>query len=869
LRSKEIRERFLKFFEHRGHTICPSSSLIPENDPTLLFVNAGMVQFKGVFLGLESRPYARAVSCQKCVRAGGKHNDLENVGKTLRHHTFFEMLGNFSFGDYFKKEAIAYAWEFVTKELNLEKERIWITVFKEDSEAEKIWQDVGVKKERIVRFGEEDNFWAMGDEGPCGPCSEIHYDMGEGRGCGRPNCGVNCDCDRFVEVWNLVFMQYNRSKSGEIKPLPKPSIDTGMGLERISAIMQDKKGNYETDLFLPIIRKIESISGSKYGESEEKDIAMRVIADHIRGATFIIGDGVLPSRDGRGYVLRRIIRRAMRYGKKLGIEKDFLSTLSAVVSDLMGEVYPEIRQNHPYIAMVIKAEEERFRETLSVGTKLYEEFVEEIKKKGGKEIPGDLAYKLYDTYGFPLDLTMEMANEDGLHVDMEGFNEALMRQKERSKEATRVKIERELACQGSLQTFTEPTVFLGYERLETESRILHIIKNGSYVQEIKEGEEGEIIIDLSPFYAEGGGQISDQGLIEGKRGKGEVLSVQRTRENVFLHRVKIVTGSIGSGEIVRCRVDAEKRKDVSRNHTATHLLHYALRTVLGDHVRQKGSLVERERLRFDFTHFRPMDDSERWKVEELVNRKIMECVNVETEVKSKDEAIRDGAIALFEEKYGDYVRVVKVGDFSKELCGGTHVRNTGEIGPFIIVDEGALASGVRRIEALTGSYALKYMRKDRETVKEISSLLNVERQRLSERILSLNAELKEKEKQLERLNDLLLSFKVDEAIKEAKEKEGVKIVSMFIEEAEIESLRRLSDMIRSKSKNSIAMLGTKNGTLLVAVSKGLEDRYNANGIMKRITEKYGGKGGGSPNLAQGGIPKENIRKALSDKEFIL
>jgi len=869
LRSKEIRERFLKFFEHRGHTICPSSSLIPENDPTLLFVNAGMVQFKGVFLGLESRPYARAVSCQKCVRAGGKHNDLENVGKTLRHHTFFEMLGNFSFGDYFKKEAIAYAWEFVTKELNLEKERIWITVFKEDSEAEKIWQDVGVKKERILRFGEEDNFWAMGDEGPCGPCSEIHYDMGEGRGCGRPNCGVNCDCDRFVEVWNLVFMQYNRSKSGEIKPLPKPSIDTGMGLERISAIMQDKKGNYETDLFLPIIRKIESISGSKYGEIEEKDIAMRVIADHIRGATFIIGDGVLPSRDGRGYVLRRIIRRAMRYGKKLGIEKDFLSTLSAVVSDLMGEVYPEIRQNHPYIAMVIKAEEERFRETLSVGTKLYEEVVEEIKKKGGKEIPGDLAYKLYDTYGFPLDLTMEMANEDGLHVDMEGFNEALMRQKERSKEATRVKIERELACQGSLQTFTQPTAFLGYERLETESRILHIIKNGSYVQEIKEGEEGEIIIDLSPFYAEGGGQISDQGIIEGKRGKGEVLSVQRTRENVFLHRVKIVTGSIGSGEIVRCRVDAEKRKDVSRNHTATHLLHYALRTVLGDYVRQKGSLVERERLRFDFTHFRPMDDSERWKVEELVNRKIMECVNVEIEVKSKDEAIRDGAIALFEEKYGDYVRVVKVGDFSKELCGGTHVRNTGEIGPFIIVDEGALASGVRRIEALTGSYALKYMRKDRETVKEISSLLNVERQRLSERILSLNAELKEKEKQLERLNDLLLSFKVDEAIKEAKEKDGVKIVSMFIEEAEIESLRRLSDMIRSKSKNSIAMLGTKNGTLLVAVSKGLEDRYNANGIMKRITGKYGGKGGGSPNLAQGGIPKENIRKALSDKEFIL
>ncbi len=871
MKSKEIRKRFLDFFESYGHTVCPSSSLVPENDPTLLFVNAGMVQFKGLFLGTETRPYVRATSCQKCVRAGGKHNDLENVGRTLRHHTFFEMLGNFSFGDYFKKEAIAYAWEFVIKELNLEKEKIWITVFKEDEEAERIWLSMGIPRERILRLTEKDNFWAMGDEGPCGPCSEIHYDMGKEMGCGRPDCGVECDCDRFLEVWNLVFIQYERKRNGELVPLLKPSIDTGMGLERISSIMQGKRGNYETDLFSPIVRQIETLSGFRYGEDPERDIAIRVIADHIRGATFIIGDGVLPARDGRGYVLRRIIRRAMRYARKLGIEKNFLYSLSATVVDVMGDVYPEIRQNHPHIAMVIKAEEERFKETLSIGTKIYEEFVYDIKRKGERFIPGELIYKLYDTYGFPVDLTLEMAREDGLDVDIEGFNRSLSEQRQRSKIATRIRKGMEMYGEQASFLDYEPTVFVGYDQLESESRILGIRRDGSESRRLNEGEDGEIVIDITPFYAEGGGQVSDEGFIEGKRGRARVISVEKTPSDVFLHKVKVEHGYLEVGEVIKAYVDMERRKDVSRNHTATHLLHYALRQTLGDHVRQKGSLVDRDRLRFDFTHLKVLDEGEISKVEEIVNRKIMECLNVQTEVKSKDQALKEGAIALFEEKYGDLVRVVSIGDFSKELCGGTHVRNTGEIGVFIILREEPLASGVRRIEAVTGRYALNYVRRERKTLDEICSIVNVERGRITERLLSLTSELKERERQIEKLHDLLFSLKVDEATKEAFEIDGVKIVSLFMDNLDVNSLRRLSDIIRGKIPNSIAIVGTKKddkGILVVAVSKGLEHRYNAGSIVKKITEKYGGKGGGTSNLAQGGVPSDKIKKAVKDLDFL-
>lgn len=869
MRSEEIRNKFLSFFESKGHTICPSSSLVPDNDPTLLFVNAGMVQFKGVFLGTEIRPFSRAATCQKCVRAGGKHNDLEIVGKTLRHHTFFEMLGNFSFGDYFKKEAIAYAWEFVTRELNLEKEKIWITVYKDDEEAEKIWQEMGVPKERILRFGEKDNFWAMGDEGPCGPCSEIHYDTGEDKGCKRPECKVNCECDRFLEVWNLVFIQYNRKKNGELDLLPKPSIDTGMGLERISSIMQGKKGNYETDLFSPIISQIEALSGQKYGKDPEKDICFRVIADHIRAATFIIGDGVLPGREGRGYVLRRIIRRAMRYARRLGVEKDFLYMLSGAVVEKMGDIYPEIRLNYPYIQMVIRNEEERFRETLSLGIRLYEEFVYEIKKKGEKLIPGDLIYRLYDTYGFPVDLTVEMANEDGLDVDMDGFYKALSTQKERSKIWTKMKIEKSLQFEDVRFASYEPTVFVGYSQLEAEGTIIEIKKDGLRRDSLREKEEGEIVLNVTPFYAESGGQVSDWGIIEGKNGRAKVEYVEKTAENIYVHRVSVDYGLISVGEIVKCLVDEKRRKDISKNHTATHLLHYALRSVLGAHVRQMGSLVDREKLRFDFTHFKPPEKAEIEKVEEIVNEKIMECLDVSVEIKPRNEALKDGAIALFEEKYGDTVRVVSVGDISKELCGGTHVRNTGEIGPFIIISEGAIASGVRRIEAVTGSYALKEIKKNREELNIISSLLNVERKNVKEKVSSMIEELKKKEKELERLNNLILSFRVDEAIKDAKEIEGVKIVSVFFEDIDVDSMRKVSDLIRAKEKNSIAIVGTKKdekGMIVVAVSKGLEDKYNAGSIVKKIAEKYGGKGGGGPNLGQGGLPASKIKKAILDLE---
>ncbi|MCX7965025.1 MAG: alanine--tRNA ligase, partial [Syntrophorhabdaceae bacterium] len=718
--SNEIRRLFLNYFEENGHTIVASSSLVPEKDPTLLFVNAGMVQFKNVFLGIEKREYRRATSCQKCVRAGGKHNDLDNVGKTLRHHTFFEMLGNFSFGDYFKKEAIAFAWQFLRDVLNLDEKRLWITIYKDDEDAASIWKQIGVKVERIVRLGEKDNFWSMGDEGPCGPCSEIVYDLGEGVGCRRPNCTVGCDCDRYLEIWNLVFMEFDRQKNGELKKLPKPSIDTGMGLERIASILQGKIGNYETDLFLPILRRIEDISGCAYGDTEKSDIAMRVIADHIRGATFIINDGVLPSKEGRGYVLRRIIRRALRYGKKIGIEKEFLHSLSGVVVDIMEGAYPEIKQNHAFIVRVLKGEEERFLETLHVGMRLYEEIADEMKSKGINTIPGHLIYKLYDTYGFPLDLTREMAEDDGLSLDIEGFEEELMIQKERSRKASKIKGE-ELET-GYIEALKADvrSKFVGYNNFISEGLVLGIINKDAYTDALNENEEGEIFFDITPFYAESGGQVEDTGFIKTESGEARVIAVKKIRQDLFAHRVQVTRGQIKVGDKAELSVDVEKRKGVSRNHTATHLLHYALRKIIGEHVKQAGSLVEKDRFRFDFTHFQALTEIELAKIEDIVNEKIMECIDVKIEEKSREDAIKEGAIALFEEKYGETVRVVKIGDFSAELCGGTHVKNTGEIGSFYIISEASLAAGIRRIEAVTGKGSIQFKRKIEGILKGIS-----------------------------------------------------------------------------------------------------------------------------------------------------
>ncbi len=868
--SKEIRSKFLDYFAHRDHTVVPSSALLPEKDPTLLFVNAGMVQFKNLFLGIEKRPYSRAASCQKCVRAGGKHNDLDNIGKTLRHHTFFEMLGNFSFGDYFKKDAIAYAWEFLTKELGIDESRMWITVFREDNDAEELWRKIGVRPERIVRLDEKDNFWSMGDEGPCGPCSEILYDLGENVGCKRPTCAVGCDCDRFLEIWNLVFMEFDRSADGGMKKLPRPSIDTGMGLERVTSIMQGKIGNYDTDLFAPILRRIEDIAGCAYGENAKKDIAMRVIADHARGATFIINDGTLPSKDGRGYVLRRIIRRALRYGKKLGIEKEFLHDLSKSVVDLMEDVYPEVKNNHPYIVRVIRGEEERFIETLGMGMKLYEEFAADLRKDGRDTIPGELVYKLYDTYGFPIDITTDMAEEDGLIVDTAGFQAALADQKARSKTGSRIKGEE--WNEGHLAILKEgiASSFTGYRTLKDDAVIGAILVGNETVEGIGEDEEGELFFNTTPFYAESGGQVDDGGFVAASHDDSiaRVIGVTKVKEDLFAHRVLVEKGKLRLGDKVSLFVDEEKRKGVSRNHTATHLLHYALRKVLGDHVKQSGSLVDAGRMRFDFTHFEAMKEEQIRAVEDIVNEKIMECVPVAIDVKSREDAIREGATALFEEKYGETVRVITIGDFSRELCGGTHVGNTGQIGSLYILGEGSLASGVRRIEATTGKGAISYKRRMEGTIKAIAKKTNIEFDRIEERIDGLLGELSHKEKQIEQFKEDIITHKVNAAIEDAIDSEGVKIVTLFVQGASSEDLRKVTDIVRSKVRECIVLAGTSGaddkGLVVAAVSKDLQKRYSAGKIVKKLTERYGGKGGGGPNIAQGGIPGAQVPEALKN-----
>lgn len=870
--SKEIRRRFLNYFAGNNHTIVPSSSLVPDKDPTLLFVNAGMVQFKNVFLGIEKKDYVRATTCQKCVRAGGKHNDLDNVGKTLRHHTFFEMLGNFSFGNYFKKDAIAFAWEFLKDNIQLDENRMWITIYKDDEDAASIWRSVGIREDRIVRLGEKDNFWSMGDEGPCGPCSEIIYDLGEGVGCCQPTCRVGCDCDRFLEIWNLVFMEFERQKNGEMKKLPSPSIDTGMGLERVTSVLQGKLGNYETDLFVPILRGIEDISGRFYGEAEKTDIAMRVIADHIRGATFIINDGILPSKDGRGYVLRRIIRRALRYGKKIGIEKEFLHHLSGIVVDIMNDTYPEIKNNHPFIVRVLKGEEERFLETLNVGMRLYEEIVEEIKSEGMNIIPGNLIYKLYDTYGFPIDITREMAEDDGLGVDIDGFKKELKAQKARSRTASKMKAdELEEAYITALKADIK-NIFVGYETTNTRAVLLNIIKDDHVAEEIMAGEEGELFFDSTPFYAESGGQVDDTGFVASESGRASVIAVKKVRADLFSHRVKVEKGSLKKGELIDLSVDKENRMGISRNHTATHLLHYALRRVLGEHVKQAGSLVEKERFRFDFTHFQAMDGTEIAKVEDIVNGKIMDCIDVAIEEKSREDAIREGATALFEEKYGEKVRVVRIGDFSAELCGGTHVKNTGHIGSFYIISEGSLASGVRRIEATTGRGAILFKRKIEGILNSISRQTNTEVNRIQEKVEGMINELKEKDREIERFKEEIIAYRVEDALKGAHEKDGVKIVSMFMGDATIDDLRKVSDIIRQKAKSSVAAVGSRDGEkgmIVVAVSKPIQNQYNAGRILKALAEKYNGKGGGGPQIAQGGIPGEKVIEALREIKNIL
>lgn len=868
--SREIRKAFLTFFQQNGHVVVPSSSLVPDDDPTLLFVNAGMVQFKNVFLGLEKRPYSRATSCQKCVRAGGKHNDLENIGKTQRHHTFFEMLGNFSFGDYFKQEAIAFAFDFIKRELSLDLRRVWITVFEDDEEAEVIWKKVGIKADRILRFGEKDNFWSMGDFGPCGPCSEIIYDLGEDVGCRRATCSVGCDCDRFLEIWNLVFMEFERTKEGHMKKLPRPSIDTGMGLERITTVTEGKKSNYETDLFLPLINEIEHLSDRCYGEDEQTDVAIRVIADHIRGASFIINDGVLPSKEQRGYVLRRIIRRSLRYGRKLGIKGPFFYKLSSLVCDLLGEVYPELRQNHPFIASVIKSEEERFGETLEAGISLYEKVIRELKGKGSDVVPGELVYRLYDTYGFPVDLQEEMASEDGLVLDVTGFERELDKQKQRSRAASKMKME--LLCASVHCKEGMRTVFTGYEESECEAEILLLSKEGVPQSALSQGDEGILVFSKTPFYPEQGGQTSDRGVVRSEEAEGVVKDVKRMGEYVIAHLVQVERGVFRRGDVVSLIIDKRRRLDVSRNHTATHLLHFALREILGSHVRQSGSSVEDTRLRFDFTHASPLTEEQIAAIEDLVNEKIMECHPVMIEEMSKEEALKEGAIALFEEKYGEMVRVVRIGGFSKELCGGTHVRNTGQIGSFRILEEMSLAHGVRRMVAVTGHHAVLQARKMAEDLKEMAHLLNVEMEKVKERVFDLREELRSNKERLSSLRMELLRFKVKEGLDRCPLKDGTKILGLVLEDLSMEDLRGVADIARDLEKNVIVLLTSKQddkARVVLAVGHGLRNRYHAGNLLRSLLERFGGKGGGGPMLAQGGVAADRVRELLEGiKEIV-
>ncbi|WP_456465813.1 alanine--tRNA ligase [Desulfurobacterium sp.] len=853
--GKEIREAFLSYFESKGHTRVKSSSLIPANDPTLLFTNAGMVQFKDYFLGKEKPPFKRATSCQKCMRAGGKHNDLENVGRTGRHHTFFEMLGNFSFGDYFKREAIEFAWELVTEVFKLPEEKLYVSVYEKDDEAFEIWNKViGIPEQKIYRLDEKDNFWAMGDTGPCGPCSEIYFDRGEEFACGE-TCGIGkCDCDRFLEIWNLVFMQYERDENGKLTPLAKPSIDTGMGLERIASVLQNVPSNYETDLLFPIVKWASEMADIPYGKEEKSDISMRVIADHLRAMTFLIADGCLPSNEGRGYVLRRIIRRASRHGRLLGINRPFLFKGVDAVIEIMGDVYPEIVENENLIKQIIEKEEERFSRTLEKGLELLQEVVDKIKEKGAGTIPGEEIFRLYDTYGFPLDLILEVANDERLEADVEGFEKLLKEQKERARKAWKGGVQKVVSPQIIELSEKHPSTFRGYEKLETTTKVTGILKGETLTDELKEGEEGIVFLEETPFYPEKGGQVGDTGFIESSNCKCRVLDTQNVTENLIGHKVKVEKGNIKTGEVVKAAVDKERREAIKRAHTATHLLHKALREVLGNHVKQAGSLVLPDRLRFDFTHFDSVKDEELKEIEKLIFSWIIDNLPVVTEEMPYDKALERGAMALFGEKYGDVVRVVSVGDVSVELCGGTHVERSGDIGMFITLSESSVSSGTRRIEAVTGFKAWEKEREERNIINRLKATLQSKEEKIPQRVEKLKEELKEKEKEIERLRKKLAIAGIDEIVSSAPVINGIKVVTARIDGYTGKELVEIADVIRNKAGTSAVMLTSqKDGknSLLIALTKDLTDRFKAGNIMREIAPILKGKGGGRPDMAQG------------------
>ncbi|MBN1614824.1 MAG: alanine--tRNA ligase [Deltaproteobacteria bacterium] len=868
--GSEIRESFLKFFEGKGHTRVASSSLIPKEDPTLLFTNAGMVQFKNCFLGLEDRGYRRAASSQKCVRAGGKHNDLENVGVTARHHTFFEMLGNFSFGDYFKRESIAWGWEYLTEVIGLPKEKLWVTIYRDDDEAFEIWnREIGVAADRIVRMDEKSNFWMMGETGPCGPCSEIIFDQGEGAGCGLPTCNIDCGCDRYLEIWNHVFTQFDRDASGKMTPLPKPNIDTGMGLERLAAVIQGKKSNYSSDLFTGIIRSVEGISGRVYGGSAEDDVSIRVIADHSRAVTFLIGDGILPSNDGRGYVLRRILRRAARHGKLIGLSRPFLHEVAQVVIDGMKDSYPDLIDKTSYIRKVIQNEEQRFIETLDGGLRILQDEVAALKAKGGTVIPGEVVFKLYDTYGFPTDLTEDIVRRDGFTIDAGGFESAMEAQRSKARQSW--KGSGEEAVEEIYQKLSVEGVrsaFVGYEgATEGRSPVAAILKDGSPVEALSEGERGEIVTAETPFYGEVGGQVGDTGTISGEGFLFEVWETARPLDDLITHIGKVKQGHVRVGDGVLLQVDIAERRATEANHSGTHILQAALKAVLGDHVKQSGSLVNAERLRFDFTHFSKIDDDEIERIETFANDVIRSNCPVQTRVLPIEEAVKTGATAVFDEKYGETVRVVGMGDVSRELCGGTHVTRTGDIGLIKIVHESAVAAGVRRIEAVTGPEAVRYVRRMEGQLKAAAGLLRTGPSELAERVEKLLRHQKELEREIEALRGKLAARDSSDIFSRVRTVRDVPVLTALVEAADPKALRDYGDKVRDRLGSGIILLGSQadgKAMLLCLVTKDLAKRYHAGNIIKAIAPLVGGSGGGRPDMAQAGGPKpENLDQALT------
>jgi alanyl-tRNA synthetase len=870
LTGGEIRERFLRFFERNDHTVVASSSLVPADDPTLLFTNAGMVPFKGVFLGTDPRPYRRAASIQKCLRVSGKHNDLENVGRTARHHTFFEMLGNFSFGDYFKESAIEYGWAFLTRELELPADRLWATIYKDDDEAFNLWQRLaGLPPDRVVRLGDKDNFWTMGETGPCGPCSELIFDQGPMVGCGRTTCSIECGCDRYLELWNLVFMQYNRDASGTLTPLPKPSIDTGAGLERMAAVCQGVTSNFETDLIRPLIATVEELSQKRYGADEKDDVSMRVIADHARAVTFALADGVLPGNEGRGYVLRRILRRALRHGRLLGLDKPFLAAATDKVIDLMTDAYPDLPASRAHVARFAWIEEDRFSIVLREALPRLHDLIQNVKTQAAERamLPGSTLFELYDTFGVPRDLMDEIATEQSVECDWGGFEVELRRQREQSRSHLKAFGD----VQGVAEAFrdlakTGRTVFLGYECLDLQASVVAVLADGKQVDRIDVGQEGDVVLDQTPFYAESGGQVGDTGYLRGEALIAEVLDTKRPLTGLIVHRVRVKRGDIRRGQRLTASVDACRRDTTVKNHTATHLVHAALRQILGDHVRQEGSLVAPDRLRFDFRHYGPLSPAEITQIEEIVNTRLWANQPVVIEEMRMDEALAKGALAFFGDKYGDEVRVVSIADFSIELCGGAHTKATGEIGLFKISHETGVAAGVRRIEALTGPGAFQHLKREGEVLQESADRLKSKPLEVPEKVDRLFDATRALEREVQQLRAKLGAEMAEELLKKATQVSGVTVVTGLAEWCDQRALRELADRLRAKISSGVIVLATSSDgrvSWVAAVTPDLTSRLHAGKLVKEVASITGGSGGGRADLAEaGGKDPDKLNLAL-------